>query len=239
VAKIPPADSKPEDADATAYVSAQRGAPLPSEFQEDTVVNVKPRKSNPLAPVEIGETGQATRVFPVEDTTIVISDSTGEPPEVTTVTRTNTKSAKKAVKEVGERSHLNEATTVASKAQVTGPAPAVPSPSLTGKVSEPSIEEIDRTAFQEKIKPFDPISGNEQLREQVIREVVTTSSTTKRKTGIVNDPNLKMKTARTSEQAWKKNQQRARQTKIVFGFLVIAMAALGATAAYLLATLPG
>ena len=239
MAKIPPADSKPEDADATAYVSAQRGAPLPSEFQEDTVVNVKPRKPSSLAKAEPSEKEQETRLYPVEDTTIVISDSTGEPREATVVTRTNPKSSKKEVKESVDSSYLNESTTVASKAQVTGPAPTTQGPNRIGRVSEPSIEEIDRTAFQEKIKPFDPISGNEQLREQVIRELVTTSSTTKRKTGIVNDPNLKMKTARTSEQAWKKNQQRSRQTKIVFGLLVIAMAALGATAAYLLATLPG
>jgi hypothetical protein len=236
VAKIPPAKSEPEDPDATAYVSAQRGAPLPSEFQEDTVVNVKPRKPSPFAPVEPSQAEQDTRVFPVEDTTIVLSDSTGEPPEATVATRTNPKSSKKAAKESVDSSYLDEATTVASKAQLTEAAPTVQSPNLSGQVSEQSVEEIDKTAFQEKIKPFDPISGNEQLREQVIREVVTT---TKSKTEIFNYPNLKMKTVRTSEQAWKKNQQKSRQTKIVFGLLVIAMAVLGATAAYLLATLPG
>jgi hypothetical protein len=239
VAKIPPANSEPEDADATAYVSAQRGAPLPSEFQEDTVVNVKPRKPNPFAPVEPSQTEQDTRLFPVEDTTVVISDSTGVPPEATVVTRTNTKSAKKEVKEVGDRSYLNEATTVASKAQVNEAAPTIQSHSLPAKGSEESIEEIDKTAFQETLMPFDPISGNEQLREQVVREVVTAPLIAERNTGIVSDPSLKMKTIRTSEQAWKKNQQRSRQTKIVFGLLVIAMAAVGATAAYLLATLPG
>jgi len=239
VAKIPPANSEPEDADATAYVSAQRGAPLPSEFQEDTVVNVKPRKPNPFAPAEPSEKEQDTRVFPVEDTTVVISDSTGVPPEATVVSRTNTKSAKKEVKEVGDRSYLNEATTVASKAQVNEAAPTIQSHSLPAKGSEESIEEIDKTAFQETLMPFDPISGNEQLREQVVREVVTAPPIAERNTGIVSDPSLKMKTIRTSEQAWKKNQQRSRQTKIVFGFLVIAMAAVGATAAYLLATLPG
>ena len=239
MAKIPPAKSEPEDPDATAYVSAQRGAPLPSEFQEDTVINVKPRKPSPFAPVEPSQTEQDTRVFPVEETTIVISDSTGEPPEATVATRTNPKSSKKAAKASVDSIYLDEATTVVSKAQVTEAAPTIQSHSLSGEVSEQSIEEIDKTAFQETIKPFDPISGNEQLREQVVREVVTASPIAERKTGIVSDPSLKMKTVRTSEQAWKKNQQRSRQTKIVFGLLVIAMAALGATAAYLLATLPG
>jgi hypothetical protein len=239
VAKIPPADSNPEDADATAYVSTQRGAPLPSEFQEDTVVNVKPRKPSPLAPAEPVEKEEETRVYPVEDTTIVISDSTGEPPEATVVTRTNPKSSKKVVKESGHGRYSSEATTVASKAQVTEAAPTAHTPNLSGIATEQSIKDIERTAFQEKVKPFDPISGNEQLRETAIREVITTSSSTKRQTGIVNDPSLKIKTARTSDQAWKKNQQRSRQTKIVFGLLVVAMAALGATAAYLLAKLQG
>jgi hypothetical protein len=241
MAKNPLEDNNREDADATAYVSAQRGAPLPMDFSEDTVVNVKKPKKDLSPSVESIDTDQVTRVFPVEDTTVVISDSTAEPKQEQEVKRGKTTEVMDATVVVsGKNEEIDESTTMAGKAAVSKAIPTMQRTiDLTAKASEQAIGETEKTAFQEKIKPFDPTSGNEQFREQGIREVVTTQQTNKRKTVIANDPSLAIKTARTSEQAWKKNQQRSRQTKVIFGVLVLSMAALGASAAYLVATLPG
>jgi hypothetical protein len=240
MAKNPPANSEPDDLDATAFVSAQRGAPLPMDFSEDTVVQSRTRKPVPVTKAEPTETEQATQVFPVEDTTVVISDSTMDINEATIVLRgKRTEVADATVVVRGDTGELDESTTVFSRTKVSEAIPTKKKPSdLTAKASAQTLEDIDTTAFQEKTKPFDPTTGNEQLREQSIREVVTTA-TPKLPTGSLKDPSLRMKTERTSEQIWKKNQQRRRQTKIIFGILVLSMAALGATAAYLLATLPG
>ena len=240
MAKNPPANSEPDDLDATAFVSAQRGAPLPMDFSEDTVVQSRHQKPAPVTKAEPTETEQSTQVFPVEDTTMVISDSTMDINEATIVVRgKRTEVADATVVVRGDSGELDESTTVFTKSKASEAIPTIKRPSdLTAKASAQSLEEIETTAFQEKTKPFDPTTGNEQLREQSIREVVTTA-TPKLPTGSLKDPSLRMKTERTSEQIWKKNQQRRRQTKIIFGILVLSMAALGATAAYLLATLRG
>jgi hypothetical protein len=240
MAKNPPENRDSDDLDATAFVSAQRGAPLPMGFSEDTVVHNKLRKPATLSKTEPTEHEQATQVFPVEDTTVVISESTMEVNEATIAVRAKTTEvADETEIDRVEAGELEEPTTVFSRAKASEAIPTKKRPfDLTAKASSQSLDDTDTTAFQEKIKPFDPTSGNEQFREQAIREVVT-STKPKLLSVNLNDPRLRMKTERTSEQIWKKNQQRRRQTKIVFGTLVLSMAALGATAAYLLAKLPG
>lgn len=239
MAKNPPANSESDDLDATAFVSAQRGAPLPMDSSEDTVVNVRPRKAAPEAKTAPANNKHDTQIFPVEETTVVISDSTVEVNEATVVlSGKNPEVADATELDSGDISGLNESTTVSGSAKLSEAIPVKKRHgNLTAKASEQTLDEISTTAFQERIKPFDPTTGNEQFREQAVR-VVATNVASKLPTGNLKNRSHKMKTGRTSEQIWQKNQQRRVQTKTIFGILVLSMAALGAAAAYLLASLP-
>jgi hypothetical protein len=91
------------------------------------------------------------------------------------------------------------------------------------EVSEP---EVDR----EILKSFDPLADNEKLRVQGIREANTITDTSSVKAPR-RPENAQLKTPKTAEQLFKKNQARRQQQRLYLMVFMGIMVAVGVLAA--------
>jgi hypothetical protein len=229
---------EPDD-ESTTYVSAQPGAPLPPDFSEDTIVVAHiPATTDDSSPAAstiseltevVRRTGGKESVEEhevVDEATIVVRPNNGVADE-TIVTRASPKELEDFTE------HTITADSPSDDGVVSGGDTALPaatpapvsnnSAAAHVEVSEP---EVDR----EILKSFDPLADNEKLRVQGIREANTITDISSVRAPRRPD-NAQLKTPKTAEQLFKKNQARRQQQRLYLMVFMGIMAAVGVLAA--------
>lgn len=239
------------DDEATTFVSAQPGAPLPGGVSEDTVIGASiPGFTADPSPAR-GEVGQDAEMFGLEPALDTAGETEfAERESVATVD--GELGALELVVELDDtyiplandpRSVAFEENTVsgpiasedhtASNPASTAPVASHGSSGDIGVVT--SEDENDLDIGRETVAAFNPLTDNEAVRIQGIREVKTvvdpsTIATPSRPEGV------RTKAPQTAQQVWKKNQARRKQKRIVLVAFLVVMAAVGGLVAVVVST---